>query len=227
MVELMINKNLVQKIDKNRISNYRNIDPIFLNQNYDYYNDYSLPFLTTVVVIAVNRDNIKDNIRGYNDLNDNKYYNNIVLLDDQRIVIGASLLATGFGMNETNDIALNMAENWLLQFRNKIKAYDSDSPKTFFITNEVDIGVLWHAEAELAQIDNPNIEIIFPSEGHAISTDNYTIVDGAKNVDNAYLFINYLLRDDVNDKITQEYPYISSNKNVKNSIISASLVFNN
>lgn len=227
MVELMISKGLIQKIDKNKISNYKNIDPIFLNQDYDYYNDYSLPFLTTVVVIAVNRDNIPDDIKGYNDLNNIIYDNNIVLLDDQRIVIGSSLLALGYDMNETNMFALNRAKNWLLKFKSRVKAYDSDSPKTFFMTDEVDIGILWHAEAELAQLENPNIEIIFPQEGHAISTDNYTIVSGAKNVDNAYLFINYLLRDEVNDKITNEYPYISSNINVKNSKIISSRVFEN
>lgn len=225
MVELMISKKLIQKIDKNKISNYENIDPIFLNKEYDSSNDYSLPFLTTIVVIAVNRNNITDNIMGYNDLNNIKFDNNIVLLDDQRIVIGASLLSLDYDMNETDDFALKRAKNWLLRFKNRIKAYDSDSPKTFFMTDEVDIGVLWHAEAELAQFENNNIEIIYPEEGHAISTDNYTIVNGAKNVDNAYLFINYLLRDDVNDKITKEYPYISSNKNVKNTKVSSFKVF--
>lgn len=227
MLELMIERNLVSKMDINRIPNYINVDPIFLNKSYDFNNQYSLPFLSTINVIVVNREKIKDNIYGYRDLLNEKYDNNIVLLDDQRIIIGMALLANNCDMNSTDPNELNLAKEWLLNLKSKVKAYDSDSPKTFFLSDEVDIGVMWNAEAELAKIDNNNIEIIYPVEGHAISTDNFAITNGAKNVDNAYLFINYILSYPVADKITKEYPYISSVKNIHNSTTSSYTVFNN
>ena len=218
MVELMINKNIIKPIDKSKINNFININEQFLNQSYDPNNEYSLPFLSTIVVIVYNTDKVTDNIMGYNDLLAEKYKNNIVLLDDQRIVIGMSLLSLGYDMNETDKDKLKEAERWLLSLKKNIKAYDSDSPKTFFITNEVDLGIMWSAEAILAQQDNPNIKIVYPYEGHAISTDNYTILKGAKNEENAYKFINYLLRNDISKQIVEEYPYISPNKNIENSI---------
>lgn len=227
MTELLIEKNLIQKIDINRLTNYKNINKVFLNKSYDPGNEYSLPFLTTVVVIAVNRDHVNDRITSYNDLLSEEYKNNIVLIDDQRIIIGMSLLANGYDMNSVGDGELNAAKQWLLKLKNNVKAYDSDSPKSFFITEEADIGVMWHAEAEIAKEENPNIEIIYPSEGHAISTDNYTIVKGAKNIDNAYLFIDYLLRNDVSSLITDEYPYISPNNIIQKSMIGERLIFNN
>ena len=216
MVELMISKNMLMPIDKSKISNYKNINILFLNQKFDIDNKYSLPFLAATTVIAINRDHIKDNIRGYNDLLNDKYQNNIVFLDDQRIVIGMSLQASGYSMNEIDNQKLEKGKEWLLKINNNVKAFDSDSPKTFLITNEVDIGVMWNAEAIIAKEYNPNIEIIYAKEGSAISLDNYTIVKGAKNVDNAYKFINYLLRDDVNKKITDEYPYINTTYNNMN-----------
>ena len=227
MVELMKSRGLIQKIDKYRLPNRLNLNKIFLNQPYDYNNEYSYPFLSTIVVIAVNKENIKDNIRGYNDLLDKKYKNNIVLIEDQRIVIGMSLLANRYSMNETNEDSLTKAKEWLLELKNNIKAYDSDSPKTFFITEETDIGIMWNAEAEIAKRENPNIEIIDPIEGHAISTDNYCIVDGSKNIDNAYLFINYLLRNEVSKKIVEEYPYISPNNIIQESNINPENIFKN
>ncbi len=78
------------------------------------------------------------------------------------------------------------------------------------ITNEVDIGVIWNAEALIAKDYNKNIEIIYPDDGFGISLDNYAIVKGAKNKENAYKFIDYILRSDVNKKITDEYPYINT-----------------
>ena len=227
MVELMKSRGLIQKIDRTRFKNLKNINDLFLNQSYDLYNEYSLPFLSTIVVIAVNREHIKDSITSYSDLLDEKYRNNIVMIDDQRIVIGMALMALGYDMNEVNDKALNDAKEWLFRLKNNIKAYDSDSPKTFFITDEADIGVMWNAEAEIAKHTNPNIEIIDASEGHAISTDNYVIVDGARNLDNAYLFIDYLLENNISDSITKEYPYISPNNIRQNSLIQPSSIFKN
>lgn len=227
MIELMKTRGLIQKIDRTKFRNLGNINSLFLNQSYDLYNDYSLPFLSTIVVVAVNREHIKDNINSYNDLLSENYYNDIVMIDDQRIVIGMALMALGYDMNEVDDKALAEAKQWLLKLKKNIKAYDSDSPKTFFITNEVDIGIMWNAEAEIAMLENDNIDIIEMKEGHAISTDNYAIVDGAKNVDNAYLFIDYLLRNDISDKITKEYPYVSPNMIKQNSIIEPNDIFEN
>lgn len=215
MVELMKSRNLIEKIDKTKISNYHNINNTFLNQEYDKNNEYSIPFLIATTVIAVNENNITDNIYSYNDLLDSKYKNNVVILDDQRITIGMALNALGYDMNETDKDKLEDAKKWLLKLKNNVKAFDSDSPKTFLITEEVDIGVMWSAEAILAKEKNNNINIIYPNEGHALSIDNYVILKNAKNVDNAYLLIDYLLRDDVSEKIINAYPYISSNKNVQ------------
>ncbi|MBO6145744.1 MAG: spermidine/putrescine ABC transporter substrate-binding protein [Bacilli bacterium] len=218
MVELMKQKNIIKKINKDKIKNKDNINKYFLNQDYDSSNEYSLPFLSTIVVIAYNQNNINTKITGYNDLLNKNYKNNIVMLDDQRIVIGMALMSLGYDMNDTNPKHLQEAKDWLLKLKKNIKAYDSDSPKTFFITDEVDIGVMWSAEAIIAKKENPDIQIVYPKEGHAISTDNYTILKGSKNEDNAYLFINYLLRNDVSKKIVDEYPYNSPNKNIKNEI---------
>jgi len=214
MIELMISRGMLEKIDKSKLENFYNINPIFLNQSFDENNDYSLPFLAATSVIAVNRNNVKDNITSYNDLFKDKYKNNVVLLDDQRIVIGMALQANKFDMNETDEEKLKIAKEWLIKLNKNIKAFDSDSPKTFLITNEVDIGVIWNAEASIAKEYNDNIEIIYPNDGFALSLDNYAIAKGAKNKENIYKFIDYILRDDVNKKITDEYPYI--NTTIKN-----------
>lgn len=214
MVDVLKERNLIDKLDKSKLTNFENINPLFLNQEYDINNEYSLPFLMATTIIAVNKDSVKDNITGYNDLLNKKYKNNIVLLDDQRIVIGAALQSLGYGMNDFEDDHLEDAYNYLMKLKKNVKAFDSDSPKTFLISKEVDIGLIWNAEGILAKEENPNIELIYPKEGYALSMDNYVLVKNGKNKDNAYLFIDYLLRDDVSKKIIEEYPYISTNKNI-------------
>ena len=214
MVELMINKNLLETLDKNKIPNSINIDQVFLKQSYDYENKYSLPFLMTYVVIAVNRNKILDKISNYKDLLNEKYKNNIVMLDDSRIVIGMGLKAQGYDINSLNNNNYDDTKRFLLDLKKNIKAFDSDSPKSFLMTNEVDIGIMWNAEAILAREYIDNIEIITPTDGYAISMDNYCILKNGKNNENAYKFINYLLDSDINKKIIESYPYISTLKDV-------------
>lgn len=216
MIELMKKRDLLENFDKTKLENFHNINPRFLNQEYDVGNNYSLPFLLATTTIAVNRENISKPIRRYSDLLDEEYQNNIVLIDDQRIIIGAALQGLGYSINDTDSSHLEEAYQYLMQLKRNVKAFDSDSPKTFLITKEVDIGLIWNAEAILAREENSNIEIIYPADGYVLSMDNYAIVKGAKNLDNAYLFIDYLLRDEVCQEIIDEYPYISTNRHVGN-----------
>jgi len=211
MVEIMKSRELIQKMDMSKLENVYNLNIDFLNLEYDPFNEYTLPFIAASTVIAINRDIIKDEIKSYNDLLDSKYKNEIVLIDDQRIIIGMALLANGYDMNSVNDYELEVAKNWLLKLKKNLKAYDSDSPKSFLISKEASIAVLWNAEGALASMGNSNIENIFPSEGVALSIDNFAIPNGAKNIDELYEFIDYILRPDVMKEIIESYPYKNVN----------------
>lgn len=212
MIEIMISRNMLEQLDTSKLNNITNLDSIYLQQSFDPRNQYSLPFVMASTVIAVNREHIKDNIDSYQDLLNKDYVNCITLIDDQRIIIGMALLANGYDMNTVNEEELEVAKDWLLQLKPNIKAFDSDSPKNFLITEEADIAVLWNAEAALAYQENINIEFIYPKEGSALSMDNFAIPKGASHIDEAYHFIDYILRADVMEKIIQSYPYKNVNQ---------------
>ena len=208
----MIKRNLIDKIEKNKIPNIKNLNKNYMNLEYDKNNNYSLPFLLASTVIIKNKAVIKDEINSYKDLLNIHYKDELIMLDDQRIVIGLGLLALGYDMNSTNINELNEAREFILKIKENIKLFDSDSPKNYLISKEVNLGVIWNAEAALVIKNNPNMEVIFPDDGFAISIDNFCIVKNAKNKENAYKFINYILRGDIMAKIISEYPYKNVNK---------------
>lgn len=214
MVDLMISRGLLEPLDSKKLQNTNNLNPLFLGQPYDSDNSYSLPFLMATTVFIYDSTKV-DRLTSYRDLQDPALENNVVMLDDQRIVIGAMLNACGYNMNDVHEDHLEASLEFFDKIKPNIKAFDSDSPKTFFITKEVDAGLVWNAEAILAREENPDLKISYPAEGFALSMDNYTIVKGAKNIEAAYLFIDYLLRPEVAQKIVDEYPYISTNKYVE------------
>lgn len=212
MIEIMKDRELLEKIDKSKLTNINNLNSNYLNLEYDVNNEYSLPFIAASTVISINKEKIKEDITSYNDLLNPKYKDEIVLIDDQRIIIGMALLANGFDMNSTDPNELEIAEEWLLKLKPNLKAYDSDSPKNFLIFEEASIAVLWNAEGAIAKQENSNIENIFPKEGFALSIDNFAILKNSENQEEAYKFIDYILRPEVMKEIINSYPYKNINK---------------
>ena len=212
MLEVMIRREMLDTMDTSKLENFDNLNENYFGLEYDKNNEYSIPFIAASTVISYNREVIKDDIISYNDLLNPKYKNEIVLIDDQRIIIGMALLANGFDMNSVDEEELEIAKNWLKELRKNLKAFDSDSPKNFLITKEASIAVLWNAEGALANMHNSNIKNIFPLEGFALSIDNFAIPKGAKNKSEIYEFIDYILRPEVMAKIVSSYPYKNLNK---------------
>ena len=212
MLEVMIRRDMLDTMDTSKLKNFDNLNENYLGLEYDENNEYSIPFIAASTIISYNREVIKDNIISYNDLLNPKYKNEIVLIDDQRIIIGMALLANEFDMNSVDEEELEIAKEWLKSLKKNLKAYDSDSPKNFLITKEASIAVLWNAEGALANMQNSNIKNIFPLEGFALSIDNFAIPKGAKNINEIYEFIDYILRPEVMAKIVSSYPYKNLNK---------------
>lgn len=225
MIQLMIERNIIQKLDVSRLENYSNINPNYLQLEYDPKNEYSIPFLAASSLIVYDPTVIKEKITSYRDLENPDYKGKIVLLDDYRIVIGMALQRLGYDMNDANEEHLMEAKNWLLQIKDNIKAFDSDSPKSFIISKEASIGVIWNAEAALALNENPLLKVVYPTDGFAISIDHFALVDEAQNVNEAYLFIDYILRSDVMAKIIEAFPYKNVNRGT-DQLLSSSY-FNN
>lgn len=211
MVADMIKQDMLQELDLTKLKNFGNIGSQYKDPAYDPGNKYSIPYLGGVAGIAVNTAKIKDSITSYGDLFDPKYKDNIVVLDDFRAIIGMTERSMGLSMNETDTSKLKEVEKKLLTLKDNIKLYDSDSPKSALISGECDLAVCWAAEIALAMEENPDIKIVFPSDGAYVFIDNWSIPKGAKNTENAYKWIDFILNADNMAESLQVYPYMSCN----------------
>lgn len=211
MVEQMIAQDMLEELDYDQLSNFSNISEAYLDPSYDPGNVYSVPYMGGVGAIAVNTDKVSIEIDSYADLFDSSLENSLVVLDDYRALIGMVARSMGYSMNETDPDILAEVEEKLLTLKDNIKLYDSDSPKSALISEDCIAGYTWSAEVALAQEENDAIEIVFPSEGAYLFMDNLCIPKGAKNEENALLFINYIMEAETAAAIAEEYPYIMPN----------------
>jgi spermidine/putrescine transport system permease protein len=214
MVENMITQNMLMKLDKSKLSNYGNIDPAYLNPSYDPNSDYSIPYLGGAGVIVYNKNMVPTgaDFTNYDELFKPDYKNSIVVLDDFRAIIGVTSLSMGYDFNETDETKLKEVKDKLLTLKANIKSFDSDSPKTLMITEETAVGLMWSGEAALAMEENKNLDVAFPEKGMYLFLDNLCVTKDAKNAENAYKFIDYVLKAEVNKEISTAFPYLNPNK---------------
>lgn len=210
-IEYLIDQDKLEALDKEKLTNLSNIDEAYLNENYDPGNVYTVPYEGGVACIAVNTSKVDKEITSYADLFDPSLENQIVVLDDYRAVIGMTERSMGLSMNETDPDVLTTVEEKLLTLKNNVKLYDSDSPKSALISGDCSVGMVWSAEVALSMDENPDIEIVYPTEGAYVFLDNWAIPKGAKNYDAAMEFINFMLSAQAAQMNISDFPYLCPN----------------
>lgn len=211
-IEYLIAQDKLEALDKEKLTNLSNIDSAYLDESFDPGNVYSVPYEGGVACIAVNTAKVDKEITSYADLFDPSLKGQLVVLDDYRAVIGMTERYMGLSMNETDPDTLTQVEEKLLTLKDNVKLYDSDSPKSALISGDCTVGMVWSAEAALAMDENPDIQIVYPTEGAYVFLDNWAIPKGAKNYDAAMEFINYMLSAEAAKMNIEDFPYLCPNK---------------
>lgn len=211
-IEYLIAQDKLEPLDKDKLTNLSNIDPAYMDESFDPGNVYSVPYEGGVACIAVNTAKVDKEITSYADLFDASLKSQLVVLDDYRAVIGMTERSMGLSMNETSPDTLAQVEEKLMTLKDNIKLYDSDSPKSALISGDCTVGMIWSAEAALAMDENPDIKIVYPTEGAYVFLDNWAIPKGAKNYDAAMEFINYMLSAEAAKMNIEDFPYLCPNK---------------
>ena len=209
-VELMIEQGMLEELDQSKLTNLSNINEAYLDPSYDPGNKYSVPYQGGVAAIAVNTSMVDKDIISYDDLFDPSLKGELVVLDDYRAVIGMTARSMGYSMNETDPDKLAEIEDKLLTLKDNVALYDSDSPKSALISGDCSVGMIWGAEIALAMEEDTNIKVVYPEEGLYVFMDNWCILKGSKNYDNAMEFINFMLDADTAQMVSEEFPYTSA-----------------
>jgi spermidine/putrescine transport system substrate-binding protein len=212
-VNRMRNEDMLLKLDKARLPNFKNLDSSLLNKPYDPENDYSVPYLWGTTGIGYNAKVIKPgSLRHYKDLWNSEYKGKVLLLDDVREVFGMGLKVLGYSINDTDEKHIREAYEKLKELMPSVKVFNAESPKVFFLEEEVIVGLVWNGEIYKASKENPEIKYIYPAEGASMWMDNLVIPKRAKNIDNAYVLIDFLLRPEIAKLVSEGLGYATPNK---------------
>lgn len=211
-IDRMARQKMLQKIDKSKLTNIKNLNPDFLNKDFDPHNDYSIPYLWGSTAIVVNTKYYSlGSITSWSDLWQNQYKNQLLLIDDTRDVFSMALLVLGYSPNDTNPEHIIAAYHQLQKLMPNAKLFNTDAMPSIYIDEDATIGMGWSGAIFQASQENPNIHYVYPKEGFSIWIDNLAIPARAQHLENVYKFINFVLRPDIAKKITLLSGFASPN----------------
>ncbi len=211
-VERMRKQNMLEPIDHTKLSNFKNVDPEFIDRKYDPHARYNVPFIWGTTGIFVNKNYFNPKtLTKWSDLWDPRFENQLMLLDDSREVFAVALHVLGYSINDSDPAHIRKAYLKLQELIPNIKLYKSDGVITIMIDEDATIGMAWDGDLYKSKKENANLEYILPKQGFVLYVDCFAIPKNPPHRENAYKFLNFMLRPDVAKQIVLNNNFATAN----------------
>jgi len=217
-------------LDKQRLPLWKNLDPWVLQKvsSYDPDNRYGVPYMWGTTGIAYNVRMVHERMPDAPVESAAMLFDPTVvarfadcgvsLLDEPTDVIPMVLLYLGRDPNSLEPADLGAAEAQLKKIRPYIRYFSSAKMLNDLPNEEVCVAMSWsgdyaQAMTRAAEV-GADVELAYttPVEGAMLWFDGIFIPAGAEHADNAYLFLDYLMRPKVIADITNLLFYANANR---------------
>lgn len=211
-VDRMHKQNMLEPLEKTKLSNWKNLNPEFLHAAYDPDNAVSMPYLWGVTGIFFNDQYYQENtIQKWGDLWNKAYANQLLMLDDNREVFSIALISLGYSPNDTDKEHIKQAFLKLKALMQNVKVFSSDTVVSIVIDEDANLGAVWNGDAYKASLENKAVRFTYPTDGFVIWVDNFAIPITAPHKENAYLFLDFILRADIAKRVALITHYPTAN----------------
>ena len=222
MIERLISEELLQKIDKDQVSNMDFINEDVKGLPYDPENEYSVPYFWGSVGIVYDTTKISEEElkkEGYHIFLNEKYKGDIYLYDSERDSFMMALKALGYSMNTESEEELQAAYEW---FEACVTTMEPEIVTDEIIDNMAQgrkaLGIVYSGDAAYIMSENENMGYYEPLEGTNVWCDAMVVPANAENVELAHEFMNYLCNYDAAYENSDFVGYTSPNEEVMDDL---------
>jgi putrescine transport system substrate-binding protein len=218
-----------QKLDKSKLPNYSNLDPVLLKrlEQNDPGNQYAVPYLWGTNGIGYNVEKVKavlglDKIDSWDVVfepeNIKKLHScGVAFLDSADEMMPTVLNYMGLNANSTDPEDYKKAEAKLLAVRPYVTYFHSSKYIADLANGDICVAIgfsgdMFQARNRAAEAKKGvNIAYSIPKEGGALWFDMLAIPKDSTNVKEAHAFINYLLKPEVIAQVSDYVGYANPN----------------
>jgi putrescine transport system substrate-binding protein len=225
-----IQAGVFQKLDKAKLPNLKNMDPVIMDRltKYDPGNEYAINYMWGTTGIGYNVAKVKERLGENADMTTWDSVMNpdnlakladcgVMMLDTAEEIVPAALNYLGLNPDSQEPDDLAKAEEHLLKLRPSIRKFHSSEYINALANGDICIAVGWSGDilqardraAEAAAGVEVNYSI--PKEGALMWFDNMAIPADAKNVEEAHVFLDYIMRAEVMAKASNYVYYANGN----------------
>ena len=232
-----IEAGLLQKLDRSKLTNWGNLDPALLKQlaNVDPGNQYLVDWLWGYVTVGINVPKVKAALgalpnalpmpeNAWSLIFDPKYASKLKscgvnFLDSASEVLPVAMLYVGKPPYSASAADYDAAAKMLKSVRPYVTRFSSSGYINDLAGGALcavmgysgDINIARARALEASPKAPAAIEALVPQGGATLFFDTMAIPKDAKNVANAHLFINYILRPEVAASLTNKVFYANPN----------------
>ena len=234
--KLQIQGGLLQKLDRSKLTNWGNLDPTLLKslETVDPGNQYLVDWLWGFVTVGINKDKVKAALgnlpmpdNAWSLIFDPKYASKLKscgvnFLDSASEVLPVALMYVGKPAYSSNAADYDAAAKMLASVRPYVTRFSSSGYINDLAGGSLCAVMGYSGDINIARARaleaNPKqpaaIEALIPKGGATLFFDSMAIPKDAKNVANAHLFINYILRPEVAASLKYVKKNVAENKTV-------------
>ena len=212
IIEQIVNNGLAKELDKEKLKNYDNINPLYQSQFYDPENKYTIPHGAGIPLIVYDPEQVDFEIQGYEDLWNPALEDKIATIASYRAVEGMVLLTMGKSMNEQDPAVIKESGEKLKELAPNIRMIQDTNTQNALLNGEASVGILYTSQVIAALAENPDLKVVYPKEGLGFGIMNFFIPKNAPDTEEAYAFLDYILEPEVAAKCFDFVGYYCTNK---------------
>jgi len=193
-VKIFIAEDLALEVRPDTMENFKNVAPEWRNPSWDPGRHYSVPWQWGTVGIAVDTEVYNGDINTAAIVFDppKELVGKINIAPEMGDVLGLALMYVGSQPCTTDKAALKKARDVLMAAKPKWISMDYGLVEKM-PRGDFSAATYWNGAVFRARLAKPSIKFGYPREGFPVWMDNVVVLKDAKNVDNAKLFMNFIM----------------------------------
>lgn len=223
-VTRLADSGLLLPLDHAKLPNIKNIDPAFMNPDYDPGRKWSVPYTWLVLGIGYRKSKMKD-MGGGNKIPDSwkwvfdsdLYKGKIALLSEAGDLMRLGAKYLGHSVNDITPETIAQVEKMLTKQKPNVHAFHNDDGQDMLVSKEVDIVIEYNGDIAqvMAEDKDHDMDFVVPKEGSQLNSDTWCIPKDSPRPDNAHKFLNYMMDAQAGAEIYKTIMYPTPNAAAK------------
>jgi spermidine/putrescine transport system substrate-binding protein len=194
-VPIFVKQKLFQEVDAGKMPNFKNLDPKWQKRPWDPEAKYSVPWVWGTTSYSVDTAVYKGPTDSLKPLfvPPEELKGKIGMFGSPSEVMSLALVYLGKPQCNTNPTDLKELDALLEAQKPFVKVYNSDGTVERQVSGETIMHEQWSGKGLAARMQKSTIHYVYPKEGVVGWMDNVAVPTGAPDVENAKIFLNFLM----------------------------------